>query len=120
VYVADAYNHRIQKFATPEHFIRGDVDGNDEINVSDVGGILSYLSGLVPVCRELDRLDVNDDGQIDVSDPPYLMRFLFGGGSPPPAPYPLPGADTTEDALDCPQGTTVPFSMPSRTAVFER
>jgi phosphohistidine phosphatase SixA len=34
--------------------------------------------------------DVNGDGDLNVTDPVYLLRFLFLGG-PPPAPCPPPG-----------------------------
>ena len=28
-------------------------------------------------------LDANDDGGIDISDPVYLLQYLFQGGAPP-------------------------------------
>ncbi len=49
----------------------------------------------------LDALDANDDGSIDISDPVYLLTFLFSGGAEPPAPFPACGEDPTADALDC-------------------
>jgi hypothetical protein len=48
-----------------------------------------------------DSTDVNDDGKVDISDPIYLMSYLFLGGRPPDLPFPLAGMDPTADPLDC-------------------
>ena len=47
-------------------------------------------------CR--DAGNVNDDGDLNVSDTIYLLSYLFGGGAPVPAPYPSCGA---ADRLGC-------------------
>ena len=43
---------------------------------------------------------VDDDGLVDLTDPLYLLMFLFIGGVEPfPSPWPESGADTTPDTL---------------------
>lgn len=64
---------------------RGDTDGNDERNITDVIGVLDYLfrSGEKPYC--LPQADTNADGDIDIADAVYLLFFLFAGASEPPS-----------------------------------
>ncbi len=50
-----------------------------------------------PQC--FDAMDGNDDGQVDLSDPIFLLGFFFGGGPRIPQPYPQAAQDPTEDAL---------------------
>ena len=49
-----------------------------------------------------DAGDGNDDGQIDIADPIYLLNWSFFGGPAPPVPGPFScGGDPTADALNC-------------------
>ena len=79
------------------------LDRSGGISITDAVIIAEYLfkGGAVPYC--LDAADGNDDGEIDISDPVYLLFFLFiEGSSPPPPPYPEPGNDPTFlDQLEC-------------------
>ena len=81
-------------------FLRGDVNGDGTINISDAILGLRVLFGLKPLSC-LDAADVNDDGIINIADPIYILAFLFADGPPPPAPYPEVGTDPTEDSLQC-------------------
>ena len=81
-------------------FVRGDANNEPPVNVADVISILGYLFTGGPLFC-LDAGDVNDDGKVDISDPIYLLRYLFALGTPPPAPFPDPGTDPTEDAVLC-------------------
>ncbi len=82
-------------------FIRGDIDANTAVEITDVILSLSYLflGEAAPSC--LDRLDADDDGEVVITDPIYLLSYMFLGDSPPPAPFPEPGMDPTDDALPC-------------------
>lgn len=84
-------------------FVRGDLNRDLTVNLSDVVIMAEYLfrSGPKPFC--LDAVDTNDDGELDISDPVYSLFFLFVPGSPPPpAPYPNQGHDPTFlDNLKC-------------------
>ncbi len=67
-------------------FLRGDANGDDNVNVSDMIFILRYLfpDGPPPVCG--DAADVNDDGALNLSDSVFGLAWLFSGGPPPPPP----------------------------------
>lgn len=81
-------------------FIRGDGNGDQELNVADAVFCLNYLfnSGTADC---LDAIDTNDDGSTNIADAVALLNFLFSGGNAPPPPYPNPGSDPTPDGLDC-------------------
>lgn len=84
-----------------EKFIRGDATGEGEVTITDPIAVLGHLFlGQNLRCCE-DAFDANDDGEVNLSDPIYALNFLFLGGTGIPKPYPLPGADRTEDALRC-------------------
>ena len=80
-------------------FVRGDVDGSEDHDISDAISLLAYLfsGGPAPSC--LDRADSDDSGELDLSDPIYLLNFLFVGGAILPPPFPNFGLDPTEDEL---------------------
>jgi formylglycine-generating enzyme required for sulfatase activity len=81
-------------------FIRGDVDIDGSVELSDAIALLSGLFGGARLrCR--DAADVNDDGLLDITDPIHLLNFLFLGGRRPAQPYPVCGYDRTPDTLDC-------------------
>ncbi len=68
-------------------FIRADATGDGEAGLPDVLGLLAYLfEGAASSCPA--ALDVDLDGKIAISDPIYLLRFLFRSGSPPRPPFP--------------------------------
>jgi hypothetical protein len=63
--------------------MRGDADGNDVIDVSDVVFLIAYIFAGGPAPTQYNG-DANDDGIIDVTDAVYLIDFIFNGGPPPP------------------------------------
>ena len=87
----------------PGEFVRGDVDQDGELNISDPIFNLAYqfAGGAVPSC--LDAADDDDSGEVDISDPIYSLSYQFAGGSPPPAPFPSCGPDSTADQIGCSQ-----------------
>jgi hypothetical protein len=79
-------------------FIRGEVNADGQIDLSDGVVILSYLflpGSDIPIC--LDAADATDDAQIDVSDGIRIFGFLFIGTEPPSDPFDTPGYDPTDD-----------------------
>ncbi len=82
-------------------FIRGDATWDGEINIADAVMMLSVLFGCTPICSCPDVLDANDDSGNDISDPVYILMYLFSSGNPPPPPFPACGPDPTTDSLDC-------------------
>ncbi|MFN0057252.1 MAG: FG-GAP-like repeat-containing protein [Planctomycetota bacterium] len=81
-------------------FVRGDSNGDGQVQTSDWIYTLAYLFLSGPVeCK--DALDANDSGGVDIADAVYVLEYLFIAGAPPPAPFAACGADPTLDALDC-------------------
>ena len=74
-----------------DEFVRGELNDDGQIDISDAVTLLVYLfsSGSTP--SPIERADVNDSGAVDVADVVYLVDYLFQGGTPPPAPFPDPG-----------------------------
>ncbi len=84
-------------------FIRGDVNFDGDVNLTDAIAELEYLFlGKIGPEKCLDGLDVDDDGSTNIGDPIYSLRFLFNGAQPIPQPYPNCGEDPTDDDdLNC-------------------
>ncbi len=85
-------------------FVRGDVDSNAIVDLSDAVNLLDYLflGGFDSTC--LDALDANDSGAVNVADAIQILDYLFdstGADEALPRPFPLAGADRTEDSLLC-------------------
>ncbi len=79
-------------------FLRGDVGGDSNRDVSDVIAILGHVFSASPLgCR--DAADANDDGTLDVADPIYLLSFLFVSGPALPPPALSCGLDPTSDLV---------------------
>jgi hypothetical protein len=100
-------------------FLRGDVDQNGALEISDPIGTLGYLflGSQTPGC--LDAADANDDGALNLTDALYSLSFLFSGGAPIPPPYPDCGADRTPDQIGCaeahsPRCSTPPVAIAAR------
>ena len=72
-------------------FLRGDVDANGAVNITDVLPIFMYLFGggdTLP-CRA--AADTSLSGTIDLSSAIYLLCHLFKSGPPLAAPFPACG-----------------------------
>jgi hypothetical protein len=80
-------------------FIRGDSDGNGEIDITDGIFVLLYaFTGRTSTNCE-DALDADDSGRIDATDALRVLRYVFSSGPAPEEPYPVPDADPTLDEL---------------------
>ena len=95
IYYNPLGSERIQR-----DFVRGDANGDGEVNLSDAISTLEYLflGGKAPGC--LDAADSDDDGALNITDPVSLLGWLFLGSAAPPPPNQC-GADPREDPLDC-------------------
>ncbi len=91
-------------------FVRGDLNNNPGIDLSDPIGLLNYLfsGGIDPTC--FDAGDFDDSGAIDIGDAINLLGFLFSGGGPPAGPFPDCGVDPSGDAdgLACVDSASCP------------
>ncbi len=84
-----------------ERFVRGDVEGDGRVDVSDAIALLSYLfkRGAAPSCQK--AADADDSGRLNVSDAVTVLLSLFAGTGPLPPPASVCGEDPTSDALSC-------------------
>ena len=82
-------------------FQRGDCNTDTKVDLADAATVIaSQFQGYGVGC--LDACDANDDSVINLADSVFLLNFLFKFGPPTPAPGAYtPGADPTEDDLDC-------------------
>ncbi len=58
--------------------VTGDVNGDGEVNVSDVVGIANYVMGETPGIFNQANADINDNGSVDVSDVVKLANIILG------------------------------------------
>lgn len=86
-------------------FVRGDVEADGQIGISDAIRILCFVFDpgeerpIYEGCR--DAADVDDNGSLQVTDAILLLGYLFLGGEEPSAPFPEAGIDETQDDLAC-------------------
>ncbi len=81
-------------------FIRGNVNGDANVNFRDLRALLRFLAGSGAPLGCADSADVQDDGVIDGRDAFALLLHLITG-LPLPAPSGTCGIDPTPDELDC-------------------
>ncbi|MEM7167184.1 MAG: di-heme oxidoredictase family protein [Planctomycetota bacterium] len=81
-------------------FIRGDVNNDVSVNLSDAIATLNYLFNSGPLTCEA-AADCNANGGVDLADPVYLLGYLFASTTAPPAPFPDCGVDPAPSSLTC-------------------
>jgi len=74
-------NPTLALFAEP---IRGDANGDGQINGGDVVYLMVYLYRVGPPPPTLINGDANGDGMVNIADMVYLINYLFRDGPPPP------------------------------------
>ena len=70
-------------------FIRGELNDDGEVDISDAIQILLQLFNGSPSPQPVERADVNSSGSVDIADAVYLVQYLFQGGTPPGFPFPV-------------------------------
>ena len=94
-------------------FVRGDVDGDGSVTLTDGIATLGWLfeGSDEPPC--LDAADTDDDGKAIINDAILIFGWLFSGGASPAAPSPTVadyppedcGLDEGDDQLGCAVGS---------------
>jgi hypothetical protein len=83
--------------ANKSSFVRGDANGDAEVDLSDAIFVLDWLfnGAREPSCRE--AVDIDSSEFHDVSDVISILGWLFLGGTPPTPPFPHcgPGPETS-------------------------
>jgi hypothetical protein len=81
-------------------FIRGDMNQDSDVNISDMIAILGHLFwGRPQLCEKAG--DTNDDDKLDLPDVIFVGDFLFREGAPLFSPVAKCGVDLTSDNLGC-------------------
>jgi len=83
-------------------FVRGNVNVDERLNIADAVFLLGHLFGNTGPLPCPDAGDANDDGRLNIADAIAILGHLFGGAGDLPLPFGEPGADPTDDELDCP------------------
>lgn len=58
--------------------LRGDVNGDGNINAIDAALVLQFSAGLLPALPSFDRADVNGDGSVNAIDAALILQFSAG------------------------------------------
>ena len=80
-------------------FVRGDATADGAVDLSDVAATLDwlFLGQDVPAC--LAASDANRDASVTITDPLFLLGFLFLQGPSPASPFPGCGRSARSDDL---------------------
>ncbi len=71
-------------YANIFYFLRGNVNGDDKVSLSDIVYLINYLFKFGPEpIPEAGIGDANCDGKVSISDIVYLINYLFKFGPPP-------------------------------------
>ena len=97
------YSQEVVLHIQNKRFLRGDVNNDGKIDISDPVRLLDYLfkAGNDISCQ--DSADANDDGELDISDAIIILLYLSDSEKVPtlPAPFDASGVDPTADNLTC-------------------
>jgi hypothetical protein len=66
----------------PEHFIRGDVNGDGTVSISDISCLIDYLLGGDTSQLNLQSADCNNDSSITIADVSFLIDYLLSDAWP--------------------------------------
>ena len=66
----------------PMPYMRGDVNDDGKVDVSDVTALISYILGNITSGVNLSASDANEDGNIDVSDVTMIIAYVLGSPWP--------------------------------------
>jgi hypothetical protein len=64
-------------------YLRGDANGDELIDITDVLYMLNYLFRSGPPPVSFMAGDANCDDDLGILDPLYLLNYLYKGGPPP-------------------------------------
>ena len=61
----------------PQPFLKGDVNGDGEVNIADVNALIAIILGGEADADTLIRADVNENGEINIADVNALMDIIL-------------------------------------------
>lgn len=74
-----------KEFFYGEEWLRGDVNGDGEVNIADINALLGIILGGQADEATMRRADVNQDGEIGIADVNSVMDIILSPGSHAPA-----------------------------------
>lgn len=74
-----------KEFLIESGWLRGDVNLDGEVNISDVNLVVKIILGTTYDEGTMMRADVNEDGEVNISDVNMLIRIILTGSSKSPA-----------------------------------
>ena len=66
-------------YVAPPEFLRGDVNKDGEVKISDVTALINYLLNGDDSAIDLQAADCNEDGEIKIGDVTALINYLLTG-----------------------------------------
>ncbi len=82
-------------------WLRGDANGDSQVNVADAIWIISELFVSGPASSCAIARDANGDSKYDIADPTYIVQYRFISGPMPSAPFPDCGQVDGQTPEDC-------------------
>ena len=70
-----------KKFLLPSEWLRGDVNNDGSVNISDINVIVSIILGSHVDSETMKRADVNEDGTVNISDINTLLSIILNPSS---------------------------------------
>lgn len=70
-----------QEFFIPNQWLRGDVNNDGSVNISDINVIVSIILGARVDNDTMQRADVNEDGTVNISDINLLLSIILNPSS---------------------------------------
>lgn len=74
-----------KEFFFGEDWLRGDVNGDGEVNIADINALLDIILGGKVDDATRRRADVNEDGEVGIADVNAVMDIILSPGSHAPA-----------------------------------
>ena len=60
-------------------FVRGDVNGDNDVTISDVTALIALLLNSNPTVSDYPAADCNQDGSVTIADVTKLINYLLNG-----------------------------------------
>jgi hypothetical protein len=73
--VCDASNNVATRVVIGSNKLRGDVNGDGKVNVSDVTTLINMILNVIP--KDMDRGDINGNSKLNVSDVTALVNIIL-------------------------------------------
>ena len=66
-----------QLFRYPSQWLKGDVNGDGSVNISDINAVVNIIQGYHADAETMQRADVNGDGSVNISDLNEIINIIL-------------------------------------------